>query len=181
MAPKPPVVRGRAQLSNGLPTYSSAVEEKIRASPWISTVSLPIPGIPTRRLRIPIPNPARVQLLSAFRFWRKRGPWVFRLTVLLIIFILYFLTTRMRSHEQQWSNLFSKPATLVFRREDLQRIWKWEVESGHYPSSQESECPYVLIEPSPGVQWVSSPQDDRFENSAVESSVGPYYVNSLTV
>ncbi|KAF7346844.1 Snorna binding protein [Mycena sanguinolenta] len=29
-----------------------------------------------------------------------------------------------------------EPSTLVFRREDLQRIWNWEIASGHYPSGQ---------------------------------------------
>jgi WD repeat and SOF domain-containing protein 1 len=27
----------------------------------------------------------------------------------------------------------------VFRRQQLQNIWKWEVESGHYPSHANSE------------------------------------------
>ncbi len=30
------------------------------------------------------------------------------------------------------------PPTLVHRREDLQRIWHWELASGHYPSRQRS-------------------------------------------
>jgi len=32
------------------------------------------------------------------------------------------------------STTASEPSTLVFRREDLQRIWNWEISSGHYPS-----------------------------------------------
>ena len=35
--------------------------------------------------------------------------------------------------------------TLVFRREDLQRIWHWEVSSGHFPSRQRSELELTYI------------------------------------
>ena len=31
------------------------------------------------------------------------------------------------------------PRTLVFRRRELQKIWLWEVASGHYPTSRRSE------------------------------------------
>ncbi|KAK7053032.1 hypothetical protein VNI00_004353 [Paramarasmius palmivorus] len=37
----------------------------------------------------------------------------------------------------EWSESWTPvgdPPTLVYRREDLQRIWNWEIESGHYPS-----------------------------------------------
>lgn len=36
-----------------------------------------------------------------------------------------------------------KPPTLVFRRADLQKIWEWEIASGHYPSTRPSA--YCLI------------------------------------
>ncbi|KAK1216072.1 hypothetical protein PQX77_021303 [Marasmius sp. AFHP31] len=37
----------------------------------------------------------------------------------------------------EWSESWpavGDPSTLVFQREDLQRIWDWEIRSGHYPS-----------------------------------------------
>ncbi|KAG6829925.1 hypothetical protein H0H92_002948 [Tricholoma furcatifolium] len=48
------------------------------------------------------------------------------------------MLSRGRSNHDEWSENWppSDPSTLVFRRDDLQRIWKWEVASGHYPSAQ---------------------------------------------
>jgi DDB1- and CUL4-associated factor 13 len=60
------------------------------------------------------------------------------LLVLLVVFIVLTLAKHV-GEKREWTMLLSDPPTLVFRREDLQRIWNWEIESGHYPSSQKSE------------------------------------------
>ena len=36
--------------------------------------------------------------------------------------------------------VFTNPSTLVFAPLDLQRIWQWEIASGHHPGSKPSEC-----------------------------------------
>ncbi|KAF8062244.1 glycosyltransferase family 32 protein, partial [Lyophyllum atratum] len=129
-------------MNNGiLPNHSSAVEEKFHRSnasaSWTRPLSLPIPGVRTRRLRILVPNVGSFQQLRGTRARRSRGP-------LLVCFacMALFLTVMIfsRNHaSSQWSENWppsGESSTLVFRKEDLQRIWKWEVASGHFPSSQ---------------------------------------------
>lgn len=57
------------------------------------------------------------------------------------MFIVFAIAQRFRTEEKQWSApLFQgEPPTLVFGREDLQKIWQWEVQSGHYPSRRDSK------------------------------------------
>ncbi|KAF9535337.1 hypothetical protein CPB83DRAFT_841595 [Crepidotus variabilis] len=43
--------------------------------------------------------------------------------------------------------LSTSTSTLVFRRDDLQRIWRWEVASGHYPSRSPIPAQIQLQEP----------------------------------
>lgn len=102
-------------------------------------MSLDIPGVRNRRLRIWVLNPARLHQLSVSRFGRKRGPLVLALACASFIFAMFALAKRFGTEEKQWpAPLFREdPSTLVFGRDDLQKIWKWEVESGHYPSSHD--------------------------------------------
>ncbi|KAF4623773.1 hypothetical protein D9613_001702 [Agrocybe pediades] len=136
--------RGRLSFSNALPVYSStnsAVQEKyaIRAqqSPWWICVSLRIPGLPSRALRLYFINPKRLHHFSMTRFGRKRGSFMLCIFVFLLVFITFALAKRFGAHAKRWPGPFSgEPSTLVFKREDLQRIWSWEVRSGHFPSRQ---------------------------------------------
>jgi DDB1- and CUL4-associated factor 13 len=143
LSQRPNGYREKGRMSNGLPSYSpSVVQEKFRhtrASSWIIPIYVPIPGMQTRRLRVPVPNPARFHQLTVSRFGRKRGTLVLCLSVLAMVFTVFALAKRFGSEDREWPKFPGEPPTLVFRREDLQRIWKWEVESGHYPSSQKSE------------------------------------------
>ena len=107
-------------------------------------MSLDIPGVRNRRLRIWVLNPARLHQLSVSRFGRKRGPLILALACASFIFAMFALAKRFGTEEKQWpAPLFREdPSTLVFGRDDLQKIWKWEVESGHYPSSHDSMSPF---------------------------------------
>jgi len=143
----PPAPRGNGLRQKGrnghLPTFSSAVHEKLHLHahplPWMIPISLPIPGIRTRRLRLLVPNPGRLHQFSVARFGRKRGSLIFCLSFFALIFTIFALAKRFATRTKQWPTLSpAEPSTLVFRREDLQRIWRWEVASGHYPSSQGS-------------------------------------------
>ncbi|KAF8168221.1 glycosyltransferase family 32 protein [Crassisporium funariophilum] len=139
--------RGRLSFSsNALPlvyspsaSSSSAVQEKYakRAlqSPWWIPVSLRIPGF--RRRRVFLLNPRRLHDFSVTRFGRKRGSILLCVSILFLIFFAFALAKRFGTHAKQWPTPFTgDPPTLVYKREDIQRIWQWEVASGHYPSRQ---------------------------------------------
>ena len=132
-----------------LPTHSSAVEEKLerqqrRASgsfpSWTRPVSLPIPGVRSRRLRILVPTAVAGSFnnLRMSRMRRKRGPAFVALVCIAVCFALVLLTKSIlrRSRRGDWDTPSGEPSTLVYKREDLQKIWRWEIESGHYPSLQ---------------------------------------------
>lgn len=140
----------KTRLSNGLPTYSSAVQEKLnrrgRSMSWVVPVTVPIPGVHSRRLRLFMPNPGRVYHLSVLRFVRKRGPMILCFLLVVSVFAVFSFARRFGPEEKQWTPNFGEPSTLVFGREDLQRIWKWEIASSHYPSKRESKpCPSLVL------------------------------------
>ena len=150
--------RGRLSISNALPVYSSssasssAVQEKyakkaLQSSWWIP-FPLRIPGF--RRLRVFFLNPRRLHDFSVTRFGRKRGSLILCLSISCLIFFAFALAKRFGTHAKQWPTPFTgDPPTLVYKREDLQRIWQWEVTSGHYPSRQRSELFMIYPRESP--------------------------------
>ncbi|KAF7968227.1 hypothetical protein HWV62_31607 [Athelia sp. TMB] len=84
-----------------------------------------------------VPNLARLHQTSVARFGRKKGPAVLFMAVFAIVFSLFALAKRFGGEQKQWpTGSFGEKPTLVFGREELQRIWKWEIESGHFPSGQ---------------------------------------------
>jgi len=135
----------KSRASNGLPIHSSAVQEKLHrhrdphSLSWIIPVSLAIPGLQNRRLRVLVPNPNRLHQLSVSRFGRKRGRLLLCFAFLIMIFTTFALAKRFGTEEKKWPAPFTDPPTLVFKREDLQRIWQWEISSGHYPSRRASK------------------------------------------
>ena len=137
----------KSHLGNGLPTYSSssaAVREKRHrqqySAQWLTPVSLPIPGVRTRRLRLMIPNIARLHQVSVARFGRRRGPFILFIGFLAALYLIFAVHKRYGTDDKSWPTPLSlgEPSTLVYRREDLQRIWEWEVAAGHYPSGRKS-------------------------------------------
>lgn len=134
--------------SNGLPVYnnsSSAVQEKWhrhnRTSSWFLPISLPIPGVRTRRLRLMAPNLSRLHQSSVARFGRRRGTVILCIGMIAAIYLIFAVHKRFGSEAKTWPTPFpaGDPSTLVYRREDLRRIWEWEIAAGHYPSSHKSE------------------------------------------
>jgi DDB1- and CUL4-associated factor 13 len=142
----PTTSNGRTS-QNGLPYHSSAVQEKIEAqsaqrqlSPaWTISLAVPIPGLRTRALRLWFINPGRIHHLTITRFGRRKGTLFLGLVSVLAILFLLSLVRHFGNGEQTRPGPFSDPATLVYKREDLIRIWKWEVSSGHYPSRRPSQ------------------------------------------
>lgn len=138
--------------STSLPSYSnssSAVQEKLKlrtSSPWLIPVSLSIPGVKTRRLRLYLPNLRRLHASSVLCFGRKKGSAILLFGFLLLVFIAFALTKRFGSRSKKWPRPFiGDPPTLVFKHEDLRRIWKWEIASGHYPSRRPSELERIWM------------------------------------
>lgn len=135
--------REKARLTNGLPSYSAAVQEKLyrhgRSPSWLIPLSIPVPGMRDRQLHLLVPNPARIHQVSVARFGRKRGTLMLCFGVLFLVFVTFAVHKRFNSSARQWPTFpTGDPPTLVFTRADLQRIWKWEIDSGHYPSNQKS-------------------------------------------
>ena len=134
-----------AVMNNELPSHSSAIEEKLERhrshpSAWTRPLLLPIPGVRTRRLRILVPNAGPFNPLYAARLRRRRGPLLVGLACIAVFFTVILMSKSFGGSD--WTEQYSstgEPPTLVFKREDLQRIWKWEVASGHYPSHDPSE------------------------------------------
>lgn len=144
--------REKARLTNGLPSYSAAVQEKLyrhgRSTSWLVPFSTPIPGTRGRRLRLWVPDPARIYRVSVARFGRKRGVLLMFFGVFLLVFTTFAVHRRFNSASRQWPTLSTgDTSTLIFTRADLQRIWKREIESGHYPSRQKST--FLFFIPSP--------------------------------
>lgn len=138
--------RDLARSPNGLPIFSSSSsihEKKLRhakATSWTVSIFLPIPGLRGRHLRLIIPNLSLLHQFTFSHFSRRRGTLVLLLACVSIVFTVYAVARRFGTEEKQWPTpLFTgEPPTLVFGREDLQKIWQWEIQSGHYPSSRES-------------------------------------------
>ena len=138
-------------MNGDLPSHSSAIEEKLERqhkSPWIKPVFLAIPGVRSRRLRVLVPNvgPFNRQLMA--RMKRKRGPLLV-VVACLAVFLTVVIVTKGIGHSD-WNNQWQggptgESSTLVFKREDLQRIWKWEINSGHYPSTQSSTLLFLVL------------------------------------
>lgn len=127
--------------SSPLPRHS-VVYEKLQhnsQSAWTKQVLVPIPGVPNRRLRVLAPN---------FPSWRKfhvPKPMGRKRTLLLMCFACFAMVMTVMLFSRnvgtpEWPESWppGDPPTLVFRREDLQRIWNWEIASGHYPSRRSS-------------------------------------------
>ncbi|CAK5281647.1 unnamed protein product [Mycena citricolor] len=115
---------------------------------WIS-VPLSLCG---RRSRLFFPNPSLIYLAATRKFGRIGGVLVISITSILCFFTVFALSKRL-SGQKKWPG--GESPKLVFKREDLAQIWKYEVASGHHPSCRSSECvgissrigaPHVFLE-----------------------------------
>lgn len=141
----------KARTTNGLPLHSSAVREKWQrhhqSSSWLVPISLPIPGVRTRRLRLMLPNAPKLHQITITRFGRRRGKMILAAGFLAAVFTIVMMISlrdRFSSEDRTWTT-YAEPPTLVYRREDLQRIWEWEVAAGHYPSGQKGTLRLILL------------------------------------
>ncbi|KAF5384972.1 hypothetical protein D9615_001429 [Tricholomella constricta] len=166
---------------NSLPNYSnsSAVQEKLglrHLSPWFIPVSVPIPGVRTRRLRLYLPNARRLHSSSVLRFGRRAGSAIFLFGFLLFVFVAFAFAKRFGTRSKKWPRPFiGDPSTLIFEREDLQRIWHWEIASGHFPSRRPiPEQLGLRVAPrNPGIPPRSSPSQGLLGFANSTTGIGP--------
>ena len=77
------------------------------------------------------------------RFGRRRGLLVLLVAAVCVGTVFVKLTRSIgKATTENWPIDIGMrdPPTLVYEREDLQKIWLWEIASGHYPSNRESAC-----------------------------------------
>ncbi|VDB97866.1 unnamed protein product [Peniophora sp. CBMAI 1063] len=129
-------VRQRQSLPNHY--WPGAVEEKQREGRYRSwtLLSAPIPGTNRRRLRIPAPYVLRRYSKLVYVVIALAVGW----------FLLRFSLRTFRSFKET-------TPTLVYDREDLQKIWTWEITSGHYPSRRDipKRIGFISQPPNPAV------------------------------
>ncbi|KAG7095938.1 hypothetical protein E1B28_006622 [Marasmius oreades] len=125
--------------SVALPLHSAVYEKyghKSKRS-WTKSLFLPIPGVPNRRLRVLVPNfDVRYVRIRIPKFdGRKRTPLLLCLACMAVVTTVMLFSRSGTGPEwpESWPPV-GDPPTLVFQRDDLQRIWDWEIRSGHYPS-----------------------------------------------
>ncbi|KAJ7782792.1 hypothetical protein B0H16DRAFT_1658284 [Mycena metata] len=103
-----------------LPKYYAPEDKYHKRPPPVQTwIKYPISACGIR-FQIVLPNAKAV----ISRFGRMRGALLALVTFLGLGFTIFAL--------RKWP-LEASP-TLVFKREDLGKIWRWEISSGHYPS-----------------------------------------------
>jgi len=131
------IPRDRPYYTPPLPSYSSAVREKIHLQSSGESWLIPMPSLAshTRRIRLKSLSPSSV---PRFRIARRRGLFCRCLTFLIGLLAVVAVLMLLGTEESHWTPPF-RDSTLVFGRENLQSIWRWEIESGHYPSNGKSK------------------------------------------
>ena len=118
-----------------------AAQEKMDTRAAHGSWPIPPPAATTpRRVRVRVVSSTHLQSISE-SWLGRRGLFsrccAFLGGLLAVSLVLFLLGTE----ETNWAPTF-RDSTLVFSRDELQRIWQWEIDSGHHPSSAKSEiCP----------------------------------------
>lgn len=103
-----------------------------------------------RRFKIIVPLPINIYNSAVMHHGRQRAN--FGLLVFCIFALWMFMSVnnlnKRGHHSHNSENRDSddngnETPTLVFARQDLQRVWEWEIASGHYPSSRKSMYAFV--------------------------------------
>jgi WD repeat and SOF domain-containing protein 1 len=117
---------------NILPTHSNSANvgaQHRRSSESFMPWTDPVSSFVLRRLRVPLSDPRHVNPLDTRHGGRKKSKLFQCLCIFSIGCIIFAFVKFIRSKDKR---------TLVFGRENLQQIWKWEIESGHNPSYRKS-------------------------------------------
>ncbi len=82
--------------------------------------------------------PVGLYKASVSRFGRRRGPILLCFCCVVLLFTTYAVLRRFLCAEKSWPRPFERPPPPVFGKEDVRRIWEWEIRAGHYPSRRPS-------------------------------------------
>ncbi|GJE85728.1 hypothetical protein PsYK624_018070 [Phanerochaete sordida] len=101
----------------------------------------------------------------------RHRPYYFVLALLAIAYTIVALHQRYISAERIWIPPFTVlgPVTLVFSERDLQRVWRWEIAAGHYPSAEPVPAYVGPAEPNP-----ARPRPSHSDASAAEGQARVY-------
>ncbi|KAJ6497769.1 glycosyltransferase family 32 protein [Mycena sanguinolenta] len=114
-----------------LPKYYPP-EDKYHKRPEQTWIKIPIPVFGLFRFHLVLPNIKSVHGNAVSRFGRMRGVLVLLISFFGFCFMVFAFVKRFGSPQKKWPG--GDSPTLVFKREDLGKIWRWEVASGHHPS-----------------------------------------------
>lgn len=132
------IAKGRV---SPLPSFSDVQEKHhltTKPSRLFTTFYVPLPN--RKRLIVPLPVPPALWIWMTTKLGRKRASFSIFAVLIGIMWVAFVLAKAAITGEHpSWPKpMSSKPPTLVYGREDLRRIWEWEVASGHYPSTRPS-------------------------------------------
>ncbi|KAJ7874834.1 hypothetical protein B0H14DRAFT_3437619 [Mycena olivaceomarginata] len=115
-----------------LPKYYPPEDKYHGKRPVQTWLSIPISVFGLFRFKLVLPNLKSAYFAAISRFGRMCG--VLMLVLLLISsgFMIFAFVKRFGSPQRKWPG--GEAPTLVFKREDLGKIWRWEIASGHHPT-----------------------------------------------
>lgn len=82
--------------------------------------------------------PVGLYKASVTRFGRRRGPAMLGVCCMVLVLTALAFHGRFVSAKRSWP-LLGATSSVVFPKEQLRKIWEWEIMSGHYPSTRASE------------------------------------------
>lgn len=117
--------------------YTHPTDEKENAdhsSSWFIPPPASTPIVQPRRVRVKIvghTHESTISWLNHRGIFTRCIAFLGGLSAVCVVLIL------LGTEESSWTPTF-RDSTLVFGREELQRIWRWEIDSGHHPSNAKS-------------------------------------------
>lgn len=124
--------------------YTAIQEEAETRAAANTSWSIPPPAstlhIKPRRVRVRVVNPAYARSTSCLG---SRGLFSRCCAFLGGLFAVCVVFIFLGPEETNWAPTF-RDSTLVFSRDELQRIWRWEIDSGHHPSNARSKSPRFM-------------------------------------
>ncbi|TBU45217.1 hypothetical protein BD309DRAFT_956637 [Dichomitus squalens] len=119
--------------------------------------------------------PSGVYKMSVVKFGRRRGPALLCFCCLALLLSTFALHRRLVSDDKAWPVPWGKSKSVVFDREQLRRIWDWEIRSGHYPSTRPIPVEMAFTAPpkNPALPASVSLKPPAFrEGSVVQYTIG---------